>query len=121
MEANTYAEVTDGLAGQVVNFSGLVMSNTLTDAHIAYAFIKDFAPDYSSFVESKITLGGPGLFSLSLETSNELGRHVQWGFQMVGVNVWVTDVEPFGTIVFGRDPEVATDNASWGEIKSLYR
>ena len=48
MEANLYAQVDDGsLAGQNVTFQGFVLSNTLTPAHVAVAFVKDFAADWS--------------------------------------------------------------------------
>ena len=47
----------------------------------------------------------PGPFSISLETDPGLGRHVQWGFQSVGVNVWITDIDPFGSVVIETIPE----------------
>lgn len=120
MEANLYGQVDDAFGGQTVNFSGLVISNTLTSAHTAIAFIRDFAPDYSTFVETTVPLA-PGYFSLSLNTDAGAGRHVQWGFQMIGVNVWVTDVAPFGTVTIERDPAVATENSSFGNVKALFR
>jgi len=120
MEANLYAEVND-LGGQTINFSFEVLANTLTSAHTVKAFIKDFAPDYSSFVESSIPLTVPGTFTISLDAINEPGRHMQWGFQMTGVNVWITDVDPFGTIVIGPYTVVSTETSSWGDLKALYR
>lgn len=120
MEANLYGQVDDAFGGQTVNFSGMVVANTLTSAHTAIAFIRDFAPDFSSFVETTAPLA-PGFFSLSLNTDAGAGRHVQWGFQMVGVNVWVTDVGPFGTVTIARDPAVATENSSFGNVKALFR
>jgi len=101
MEANLYYQNDGGLAGQTVFFSGVVLSNTLTSAHKAYAFIKDFAGDFSSFNESRIELPASGKFSISLATINDGSRHVQYGFQMVGENVWVTDVGPFGSVTIG--------------------
>jgi hypothetical protein len=121
MEANSYAEVTGTYAGQTVTFSGVVLSNTLTSAHTVIAFIKDFAGDYSSFNQSFVALTSPGPFSINLATVNDPGRHVQWGFQMVGVNVWATDVGPYGTMVIGPTPPVGTEDSTWGKIKSLYR
>lgn len=122
MEANAYAEVNDGsLAGQTVNFTGVVLSNTLTPAHVVYAFIKDFAPDYSSFTSSVIPLTTTGAFSLSLNTINDPARHVQYGFQTVGVNVWVSDVGPYGVMVIGPDAAVPAGRTTWGRLKSLYR
>jgi hypothetical protein len=107
MEANFYQEFTGPLAGQNVTFSGTVLANTLVAASntnalgngwTAVAFIRDFAPDYSSFNSATVPLT-PGAFSVSLSTSGDPARHVQYGFQVVGPNVWVTDVAPFGNIV----------------------
>src|SRR5690606_36354225 len=92
MDANLYQEFNGSLAGQTVTFTGNVLANSLTESHTAVAFIKDFAPDYSSF-ESTIIALTPGVFSISLETINDPTRHVQFGFTVNGVNVWETDVE----------------------------
>lgn len=96
MEANMYVQPADGtFTGQTLTFEGTVLSNTFTSAHTVIAFIKDFAPDYSSSVSVTVPLT-PGNFSISLATIPDPARHVQYGFQTVGVNVWVTDVAPFG-------------------------
>ncbi len=122
MEANGYAQVDDGsLAGQPIDFSGYVIANSLTSAHHAYAFVRDFAPDFSSVVETKIPLPASGPFTISQVMLNDPARHVQWGFQMVGVNVWVTDVAPFGSVTIGPSLPVATQSTSWGHVKSIYR
>jgi hypothetical protein len=108
MEANLYRQVDDGsLSGQTVTFQGTVLSNSFTSAHVAKIFIRDFAPDYSSYNESAIALT-PGAFSLSLNTLAGAGRHVQWGFQVKGVNVWVTDTAPFGFAEIATIPAPAT-------------
>ncbi|MBK7704045.1 MAG: hypothetical protein IPI34_14735 [bacterium] len=120
MEANLYAQVDGALAGQTVTFSGEVLSNTLTSAHTVLAFIKDFAPDFSSFVQTTVVLSSPGPFSLSQVAINDPARHVQWGFQTTGVNVWVTDLAPFGTLVVGPEGTVSSETMSWGTIKALY-
>jgi hypothetical protein len=106
MEANMYLESNGGLlGGQTVTFSGTVLANSLTSAHTTFAFIKDFAPDYSSFNVTSIMLGAPGDFSIDLVTLADPGRHVQYGFQTIGVNVWSTDVAPFGSIQITAIPE----------------
>ena len=97
MEANMYVEKTGSLSGKTVTFSGNVLSNTLTNAHSTQAFIKDFAPDYSSFNEVIAPLVN-GAFNITLATQAASGRHVQYGFQTKGVNVWATDVGPFGAV-----------------------
>jgi len=99
MEANLYQEDnTNVYSGTNLTFSGFVQSNTFTSAHVAKIFIRDFANDYSSFNESTIAMV-PGAFSVSLNTLPGPGRHVQWGFQVKGVNVWTTDTAPFGNAV----------------------
>jgi len=107
MEANYYKEVTGPLAGQAVTFQGKVLSNSLTSAHQAIVFVKDFAPDYSSSVDSFAFLT-PGDFSVTLNTINDPARHVQYGFQVKGPNVWITDVGPFGSVQIGAVPEPAS-------------
>lgn len=107
MEANLYQQVDDAYAGQTVVFEGNVISNTFTSAHVARIFIRDFAPDFSSVNETIVPLV-PGPFSVSLATINAPGRHVQWGFQVKGVNVWATDTAPFGTAVIATVPAPAS-------------
>lgn len=103
MEANLYQQVDDALAGQTVTFEGTVLSNTFTAAHVSMIFIRDFAPDFSSFNET-IVPATVGAFSISLATDPGAGRHVQWGFQTRGENVWITDTEPFGNVMITTIP-----------------
>ena len=106
MDASMYVEKSGSLAGKTVVFTGSVLSKTLTSAHAAVAFIKDFAPDYST----SNTVTAPlvnGTFSLSLTTNAAAGRHVQYGFETVGVNVWASDVGPFGSVRITADPYAA--------------
>jgi len=105
MEANMYVEQTGPLAGQTVTFAGQVIDFTLASSHESYVFIKDFAPDYSSFTETRAQLTGTGAFSIDHVTDGDATRHVQYGFQTIGRNVWITDVAPFGTVVIGAVPE----------------
>jgi hypothetical protein len=104
MDANFYQEITGTLAGQTVTFTGIVLDNSLTSAHTSVAFIKDFAPDYSSSVSTTIPLT-PGTFSISLPAINDPNRHVQFGFETIGVDVWSTDVGPFGQVDVTSVPE----------------
>jgi hypothetical protein len=127
MEANLYVESNGGaLGGQTVTFTGTVAANSLTPAHTAIAFIKDFAPDYSSFVETTVPLT-PGFFSISLATLNDPARHVQYGFQMKGENVWITNVGPFGSVSINTtdippgNPNVVVDPAkNWLGYVNVY-
>ncbi len=107
MAASMYVE-DDSLVGQSVTFTGQVLSNSFTSAHSTIAFIKDFASDYSSSVVSSVTLTSPGVFSISLNTIPLPGRHVQFGFETTGVNVWHTDVAPFGSLQVAAVPEPAS-------------
>jgi hypothetical protein len=104
MQANLYQESFGGLAGQTVNFSGTILSTSLTDAHQARVFIRDFAGDFSSSVDVFADVDAAGNFSISLDTIDDASRVVQWGIQLEGVNVWITDVDPFGNIVFQTIP-----------------
>jgi hypothetical protein len=103
MDANLYVETTDVLNGQTVTFQGNVLSNTFTSAHVASIFIRDFAPDFSSSNQASIPLV-PGPFSFSLATDPGLGRHVQYGFEVRGPDVWITDVGPFGNALITTVP-----------------
>lgn len=107
VDASMYVEETDTLAGQTVTFTGIVLSNTFTSAHTSVAFVKDFAPDYSSFTVATVPLTTPGEFSVSLDTSSGVGRHVQFGLETTGVNVWITDVAPYGNVQLTAIPEPA--------------
>jgi uncharacterized protein (TIGR03382 family) len=105
MEANLYQQLSDGsLSGTTVTFNGFVTANTLTAAHEARLFIRDFAPDFSSFNETIVSAPASGAFSLSLVTLPGAGRNVQWGMQLKGVNVWATDTAPFGSITYSNIP-----------------
>lgn len=120
MEANLYAEPAGSLPGQTVIFTGNVISNTLTAAHPTVAFIKDFAPDFSSFNITSVPLPASGNFSISLATVNDPARHVQWGFQMTGPCVWVTNLAPFGSVTIAPVLPTPVESTTWGGIKSLF-
>ena len=107
MEANLYNETTGTYADQTLTFTGEVLANTLTQAHTSIAFIKEFAPDYSSFNGVSVPLA-PGVFTIELPISSDAARHVQYGFTTTGVNVWATDVEPYGMVEIAVIPEPAT-------------
>jgi hypothetical protein len=113
MDASMYVEPAGSLPGQTVTFKGNVLANTLTgnvnangNGWTSVAFIKDFAPDFSSFVGTTVPLT-PGVFSVSLNTINDPARHVQYGFETIGPNVWITDVGQFGSIQVTAIPEPA--------------
>jgi len=109
-DANFYNETTGVFQGQTLTFQGQVLANTLvgpTDAlgngWTAVAFIKDFAPDYSSSISQTIALT-PGNFSVSLNLLNDPTRHVQYGFEVIGPDVWAGDPLTFNNIQIVPEP-----------------
>lgn len=114
MDANMYVETTGVYTGQTLTFAGNVLSNTLV-GHVnqlgngwtSVAFIKDFAPDYSSSVSVTVPMVA-GAFSISLATVNDPTRHIQYGFETIGPDVWITDVGPYGNIQVTAAPEPAS-------------
>ncbi|MGL5019449.1 MAG: hypothetical protein ACRDBP_15040, partial [Luteolibacter sp.] len=103
MESNLYVQALPGrLSGQTVNFSGVVDSNTLPAGYTAVAFVKDFAPNYSTVVASTVPLTA-GAFSVSLTTINDPQRHIQYGLQILGPPVPLDDVLAAGSIVIQTD------------------
>lgn len=118
MDANFYEEVGGTLAGQTLTFTGTVLGNSLTSTHTAIAFIKDFAPDYSSNVATTVPLA-PGEFSISQPIINDPTRHVQYGFSVYGVNVWITDVGPYGSVQVTAIPEPTTMLVGLGSASLL--
>jgi len=115
MDANLYNETTGVYVGTTLTFTGNVLHNTLGGSVNSWnnttwstvAFIKDFAPDYSSFTTSTAVLT-PGTFSISLATSANPGDHVQYGFEVMGSDVWSTDANLFGNVVITPVPEPST-------------
>jgi uncharacterized protein (TIGR03382 family) len=109
MFASMYVESNGGaLGGQSVTFTGRVLSNTFVSPYTVTAFIKDFAPDYSSFTSATALLSATGDFSFSHATAADPARHVQYGFETVGPNVWITDAAAKGSMRIGAIPEPAT-------------
>lgn len=104
MDANMYVETTGTYVGQNLTFTGLVLANTLVSDYTSVAFIKDFAPDYSSFNLVSAPLVN-GVFDLTLATVNDPARHIQYGFETIGPNVWVTDVAGKGLVQITAVPE----------------
>jgi hypothetical protein len=111
MDANMYVETTGLYTGQTLTFTGDVLSNTLFgnvnqlgNGWTSVVFIKDFASDYSSSVSITAPLVN-GVFSISLATINDPNRHIQYGFETIGPDVWSTDVAPYGNIQIQAVPE----------------
>ena len=114
MDANLYVETTGVFSGQTLEFKGSVLANTLAgkqdpngNGWTSVAFIKDFAPDYSSSVSITAPLVN-GVFDISLAALADPTRHIQYGFETIGPDVWATDVAPYGNIQIATVPEPAT-------------
>lgn len=97
MDANLYVQ-DDTLVGQSITFSGNVQSNSLVSPYVSTAFIRDFAPNYGSYETTFIELQ-PGPFTITHQTIDAPGRHVQFGFNTNGPVVWVTDIAAQGNVV----------------------
>ncbi|RLS83809.1 MAG: PEP-CTERM sorting domain-containing protein [Planctomycetota bacterium] len=110
MEANVYGQADGTLAGKTVKFSGTVPSYSLLSGSgnwTVNAFVRDFSADYSSVTQSVVPISGTGAFSVSLATSSDPTRHVQWGLQTTGPDVWVTDLPSKGNVVVNALPVAA--------------
>ncbi len=86
-EGNTFVE-NSALAGQVLTFSGNVVSNTLASGYTAVAFIKGLNPatGYSADVNVSVPLVSGQAFTLSTTTAIPSGLIVQYGFTIKGLN-----------------------------------
>jgi hypothetical protein len=111
LEANMYIEDSTGtLSGTNVTFAGSVVANTLVPQYSVIAFIKDFAPDYSSNVITTVPVTS-GNFSVVVDSVAGAGRHVQYGLALVGPPQRQTD--QFGNI---QVTAVVPEPASLGAI-----
>ncbi len=117
MDASFYVEPAGSLPGVTMTFAGTVLANNLvSDANTnpagngwtCVAFIKDFAPDFSSSVVVTTPLTNGTVFSISLATINDPARHIQYGFETIGPCVWASDTSlaSYGNVQVG--PLVST-------------
>ncbi len=124
MDANMYIE-DDNLAGTAFTFNGKVVENTLNNTGMGdydftvVAFIKVFAADYSSVVESaEVDLRTTsGDFVLSMDATGYTGgEHMQYGFQFIGPNIAIdssfdAEYDALGSIVVGESTSVSVAEA----------
>jgi len=111
MDANLYNDSANSSPSTTLTFTGNVLLNNLAgqvnaigEGWTAVAFIKDFAPDYSSFTQTTAALT-PGIFSISQTTSANAGDHIQYGFEVIGPDVWAGDPLTLNSIVVAAVPE----------------
>ena len=105
MDASFYVQ-DDTLAGQTVVFSSYCWTNTLVSPYTSVAFIKVFAPDYSSSTLANVPLVTGQAFSLSLAAG--AGTHVQYGIETVGPNASLASVASLGNVVVASTPPPAS-------------
>ena len=138
MGANMYVETIGLFQGATMTFSGTILNtNLLNPTHTneegngwtCTAFIKDFAPDFSSFVITRVDLATntSPVFSINYTTLNDVpGRHVQWGFETTGPDVWATDpilpglgkvvIAPYPYVIVAASVSGATLNLSFPSV-----
>jgi len=111
MDANLYNDSLNSSPSTTLTFTGNVLLdnlagqvNAIGEGWTAVAFIKDFAPDYSSFTQTTAALT-PGIFSISQTTSANAGDHIQYGFEVIGPDVWAGDPLTLNSIVVAPVPE----------------
>ncbi len=114
-DASFYVQ-NDGLAGQSITFTGYCISNTLVAPYTSTVFIKDFAPNYSSFVGTNLPLVGGSRFTLNWVAG--AGDHVQYGFETVGPDANPATVASLGKVLISSNvvvtpppPNYPTTNA----------
>jgi PEP-CTERM motif len=107
MDANIYNETSGTYVGSTLTFQYDVLANTLASPYTSIAFIKDFAPDYSSFTEATANLT-LGTGTISLLTSANAGDHIQYGFETDGPDANPATVAALGSVIIGPAPEPAT-------------
>ncbi|MCK8479831.1 T9SS type A sorting domain-containing protein [Psychroserpens algicola] len=125
MDATYYLE-DDSLAGTSFTFNAEVISNTLDDSSLDYpityeAFIKVFAPDYSSFTSYTYDLS-EGNFTITLDAAQSaVGDHIQYGFNMTGPNVNIdmsfdAQYDAIGGITVGENTTLSVTTADRNEF-----
>ncbi len=97
-EGNTYVQ--DGsLAGEELTFSGNVNSNTLDSDYDALAFIKVFNANYSVLKIATAPLSGATFEVVFTDVDPAEDTHVQYGFQVLGLNANPDNESALGSIV----------------------
>jgi hypothetical protein len=104
MDANIYNETAGTYVNTTLMFSYDVLANTLVSPYTSIAFIKDFAPDYSSFTEQSAALT-PGVGTISLLTSANAGDHIQYGFETFGPDANPATAAALGSVIIAPTPE----------------
>lgn len=117
MTASNFSEVADGTfgLGETVTFSFEVLSNTLVSGYSVQAFISDFTSDFGYNETTSYDITSTGFHSFDHVISSDPGVNgvSQWGFRVVGPNVWGTDVAAQGNIQIAHVNAVPVPAAAW--------
>jgi hypothetical protein len=106
----------DGTLSGTLQFEGVISDFSLSTnaAGLSYslrAVVRDWAPDYSTFVETILPLTSTGSFAVTQALDPGAGRHVQWGLIMQGPNIWPGNTEELanaGSVTVEAIPEPST-------------
>lgn len=129
IESNVFQEQTivAGDVGGMWYFTFEAKAGDLAGSSTALAFIKTLDPNNGFNTTNFITLDTTSLpttwggYALSISIDPSLvGQILQIGFSNKATNYEPSGVL-YDNISFYLDGSVATDNASWGQVKSLYR
>jgi len=104
MAASMYVE-TNGFGSDTVNFTGLVLHNTLVSPYTSVAFIDDFTPSFSLVNTITVPLT-PGVFNISLPIAS--GDIAQYGFITTGPNARTAALPGDGNVQVTAVPEPAS-------------
>jgi len=82
MSASMYVQ-DNSLAGQIVNFTSNVATNSLVNPYTSVAFIKEFDGSFNLVSSVSVPLTA-GVFAINLATTT--GVNIQYGFETIGPN-----------------------------------
>lgn len=100
MEASTYVEDAS-LVGSELTFEGGTLSHTIDAAYEVIAFIKVFNADFSvQKIESTLLTEGEN-FSITYTDIEPEDTHLQYGFQVTGINADPANEGALGSVVVG--------------------
>ena len=107
MDANIYNETTGVYNNTTLTFAFDVVANTLVSPYSSVAFIKVFAPDYSSFTGATVALT-PGVDSVSFVIPDAPTDHVQYGFETDGPDTNPQSAAALESVIINPVPEPAS-------------
>jgi hypothetical protein len=95
------------LSGKTVSFSGRTLTQALPAGYAAYAWVRDFAPDYVYMRGQNIVpLAAGQPFTVALDASSD--GIVQYGIAVVGLNADPATLDLSRTVTVSAVPEPAS-------------